>query len=84
MNPGYDFALVGEAARSLMGVTSARRKKGLAVIEALAANPFVDPDFRDTAPSGRTYSMLIRGSVTVTYWVDHAVKELRVLKVEFD
>ena len=84
MNLGYDFSLVGEAARSMMAVSPARRRKAMMVIEALVADPLLEPDLEERGPSGRRYSILLRENVLITYWVDHAVKELRILRVEFD
>ena len=83
MNLGYEFSLVGEAARTLIALPPKRRRKAMALIEGLAADPFTEPDLRDNGPSGRTYSILVRDDLLLTYWVDHAAKDLRVLRIEF-
>ena len=54
------------------------------VIETLAADPFLEPDLEEHGPSGRRYSILLRENILITYWVDHAIKELRILRIEFD
>jgi hypothetical protein len=84
VNFGYDFSLVGEAARSVMSVSPGRRRKAMLVIETLAADPFLEPDLEEHGPSGRRYSILLRENILITYWVDHAIKELRILRIEFD
>ena len=55
----------------------------MTLIEQLAADPFLVPDLRENGPSGRTYSILVRDDLLLTYWVDHAAKDMRVLRIEF-
>ena len=83
MTLGYEFSLVGDAARSLIALPPRRRHKALALIEGLAADPFMKPDLQEQGPSGRTFWILVRDDVLLTFWVDHAAKELRVLRIEF-
>ncbi len=55
----------------------------MVVIDTLATDPFLTPDLTEVGLSGRKYGVLVREDVVVTYWVDHAEKVIRVLRVEF-
>ena len=83
MSGDYDFVLSGAAVRSLLGAPNPTRRRAENLIESLAANPFREPDFRETGPSGRVYSVIVEGDIVLAFWVDHAGKELRILRVEF-
>lgn len=54
----------------------------MAELELLARDPFCAPDLEEAAPSGRKYAIRVRERIIVTYWVDHAAKEVRVLRIE--
>lgn len=54
----------------------------MAELELLARDPFCGPDLEEAAPSGRKYAIRVRERIIVTYWVDHAAKEVRVLRIE--
>ena len=68
---------------ALLGAGPAKRRSALAVVDMLVANPFLAPDLKEQAASGRIYFVVVRENVIATYWVDHAVRELRVIQLEF-
>lgn len=76
----YDYVLTAAAVHVVLGSAKQLRREILAELERLAADPFVQPDLEETGPSGRTYAICVRERLT--YWVDHAVKEVRVVRVE--
>lgn len=78
----YDYVLTAAAAHVVLGSAKRRRQEILAELERLAREPFSEPDLEETGPSGRKYAIRVRERIILTYWVDHAVKEVRVIRVE--
>lgn len=48
----------------------------------LSSTPFATPDFQEKSPAGRIYDVRCFDNIIVTYWVDHAVKEVRIVRLE--
>jgi len=46
----------------------------------LAETPFAEPDLKELI-AGREVLVRFYGQFTVTYWLDHAVKEVRIVNV---
>ncbi len=82
MSPRYEFAISGEASRFLFGSPPRVRAKAEDAFDFLSRHPFTGGDFQETAPSGRTHEVKLFGSLIVTYWVDHAAREIRVMNCE--
>jgi len=79
---GYDFTLASDAARFLLACPPAVRRSALAAVEALARDPFQSADFQEVGLSGRRYEVKLAGPLAITFWVDHAVREVRIIKCE--
>lgn len=79
---GYEFWLSAEATHSLLGSDNRTRLKMELALQRLVAAPFVDPDFRESALSGRIFDIRCFDDIIVTYWIDHAVKEVRIIRLE--
>lgn len=58
------------------------RIKLLAMIGRLAANPNQDCDFREESWLGRQIDVFVFEKWIVSAWVDHAVKEFRIVNIE--
>jgi hypothetical protein len=82
VSPRYEFAISGEASRFLFGSTDRIRKKAEITFEFLARHPFSSGDFTETTPGGRVLQVKLFDNVIVTFWVDHAVREVRVIRFE--
>ncbi len=52
------------------------------VLLRVSSTPFAPPDFQELSPAGRTYEVKCFDDIIVTYWVDHAVKEVRIIRLE--
>lgn len=78
----YDYVLTAAATHVVLGSSKRLRREILAELERLAREPFSEPDLEETGPSGRKYAIRVRERIILTYWVDHAVKEVRVIRVE--
>ena len=79
---GYEFWLSAEASRALLGSERWTRLKMERVLGQLRSVPFAAPDFQELSPAGRTYDAKCFDDIIVTYWVDHAVKEVRIIRLE--
>ena len=78
----YDYVLTAAAAHVVLGSAKRLRQEILAELERLSREPFREPDLEETGPFGRKYAIRVRERFILTYWVDHAVKEVRVIRVE--
>lgn len=79
----YEFVLTGSCARVLLAQSPATRRRTLELLAKLENNPFCEPDFRESGPSGRSYSVVVDRDIIVTYWLDDAVKEVRIVQIEW-
>ncbi len=62
---------------------SRRERDGiLAFLESLAENPNRPGDYEERDEAGRPVQIKIVGDHALTYWADHAVKEVKVTKIE--
>lgn len=58
------------------------REQILAFLESLADNPFKPGDYEERDDVDRPLRIKIVGNYALTYWADHAVKEVKVTKIE--
>jgi hypothetical protein len=66
----------------LSPVISSDRRKILSFLEALGENPTRLGDYQERDELGRPVQIKIIGGVALTYWADHAVKEVKVVRIE--
>ena len=52
-------------------------------MKRLGSDPFQDPDFRGFDNEGREIDGVIEGVYAIIYYVDHAVKEIKVIDIRF-
>lgn len=79
---GYSFWLSAEAAHALLGSDRRIRLKMEQALQQLSSTPFTALDFQEKSPAGRIYNVKCFDDIIVTYWVDHAVKEVRIIRLE--
>ena len=80
--PLYDLVLSEDAARFLAQASrTAQRRLGV-ILDHLKAGPFRPGDLQERDAQGRICEILVVGDWIVTLWVDHAVREIRVLRLE--
>jgi hypothetical protein len=51
-------------------------------LDFLANNPFGEGDYQEPDAVGRPVQIKVLGDCALTFWTDHAVKEIKVVKVE--
>jgi len=49
----------------------------------LARHPFEPGDYREAGLKGREYEVKLHDDLIVTWWVDHAAKEVRIVRLEW-
>ena len=51
-------------------------------MEALKVDPFCVGDFQENDTQDRINEVTLVGDWLITYWSDHAAREIRVIKIE--
>ena len=79
----YDFSLESsDALRFLIRQRASDRTLLFRFFDRLAEDPYLAGDFRETDSGGRPIEVAIQGRFIVSYWTDHAVKQVRIVKIE--
>ena len=58
------------------------RRRLMELIRLLGDHPFTRGDFREADPDGRNREVKIVGRYSVSWWADHAVKEIKVTNIQ--
>ena len=80
--PAYSYALGDEAVHTFTSLPARQREKLLRAFDRLARQPHQQGDYREAGASGRIYEVTLSGDLLLTWWVDHAVKEVRIVRIE--
>ena len=59
-----------------------QRDQILSFLESLAEHPSKPDDYEERDEVGRPIQITIVGDYALTYWADHAVKEVKVTRIE--
>lgn len=78
----YGYALGEEAVHAFTSQSARTREELLRILDGLALNPFEQGDYREQGRSGRNFQVKLFGDLLVTWWVDHASREVRVVRLE--
>jgi hypothetical protein len=78
----YDFALGAEAVHWFASQTSRQRETLIQIFDVLARHPLAAGDYREVGHSGRAFEVTLAEDVIVTWWADHAAKEVRIVRLE--
>jgi hypothetical protein len=70
-----------EAAEVLRGIRGIQRTSLVAFIDSLSAKPDTRGDYSERDGTGRDLEIKVVGSFAITYWPDHAAKEVKVVDV---
>jgi hypothetical protein len=83
MSLGYRYALDGTCCEVFNGLSRRQRDRLLASFRRLADAPFTAGDYRETDQRGLPLEVgLVEDDFLVTWHVDHAAKEVRVIGLE--
>jgi hypothetical protein len=78
----YQIVLHEEAWAALASVSRPKQKRILRLLEQLQSDPFRQGEFQERDAAGRGNEVTLLEEWMVTFWSDHAAKEIRVLRLE--
>ncbi len=81
MNDRWQYVISQTSFEFLTQCKTGKRQRIIAFLERLAANPYVRPHANRTDGTGRMISLLWFDGFEISYWLDHFVKEVRVLEI---
>jgi hypothetical protein len=83
MTPAYRVFVAAESFAFLQKCTGSEKRGIVRLLDDLALDPFRNGDYVEMDPLGRPVQVVIVGSRAVCFWVDHAVKEVKVIDLRF-
>jgi hypothetical protein len=81
MPSAYTYVLAETASEYAFRLPPAEQARLARILRLLATTPNRSGDYRTTAQDGRVLQNLLLDDWVITYWADHAVKELRITEV---
>ena len=78
----YRLVFSEGAAEFLVGQSKRRQREILELTQKLAEHPFVRSDYNIPDDTGREIDHLIIEDYVFAYWLDHAVREIRIADIE--
>ena len=78
----YALALGEEAARRLVVASRMEQKQLAVILDELKVSPFRKGDLQERDDALRLNEVLLLGNWLVTVWIDHAAREIRVVRPE--
>ena len=79
---GYSFLVAGEALQFLLALRASERRLLDCAFQFLVDHPHFSSGYQERDGDGRLTEILLRGRFAITFWTDHAVKEVRIVRVE--
>ena len=79
----YSVYVESHIAESVGQMKLKERNQILRLFGKLRTDPFVEGDYVERDSIGRLMQVVIVGSHAVVFWVDHAVKEVKVIDLRF-
>ena len=83
MPADYKLAISEEVLADLVASPPSGQRRMVARMETLKMAPFRGGDYAETDSDGGVNQVLLLDDLIVTYHADHAVKVIRVLRVEW-
>ena len=75
--------MLSEAAAKILATAARAEQRRLAVIlDGMKVAPLRPGDLQESDAHGRVHEVLVVGDWLVTYWPDHGVRELRIVRLE--
>ena len=78
---GYSSWLSDEAVAFTLSLSKSKRRKIIDFSDTIAAHPFSLGDFQSTDEAGHIIENILVDEFILSYWVDHAVKEVRITEI---
>jgi len=67
---------------TLVAAARGDQRKLAVILDDVKAAPFRPGDLQERDAQGRVHEVLVFGDWLVTYWPDHAGRELRIVRLE--
>jgi hypothetical protein len=80
--PGYEPVFAEGAAEFLLQLPKRRQRQVVSLARQLAANPHIRSDYSLPDESGRAIEHLMIEDYVFAYWLDHAVREVRITDID--
>lgn len=80
-SPGYTSHLSAEAVAFVVSLTKRKQTKVLDFAERIAEQPVQIGDFTSVDAVGHSIENLLMDEFLFSFWVDHAVKEVRIVEI---
>ena len=78
----YRFVLESAVLHFILSRRLAERRFLIRAFDLLAGDPYRRGDYQETSSENREMEVILIAKYILTYWADHAVKELRIVRVE--
>ena len=82
MKSGYEPTFSLAAHEALLAARKRSRAEIMQMVLMLASAPTTSGDLTERDDTGRTLQVIALSDHVLTYWSDHAVRELRIVKLE--
>ncbi len=79
---GYTYTLGEAAVHAFAQLPARQRARLLRTFDSLARLPHQEGDYRETGSSKRIYEVKLIDETLVTWWTDHAAKEVCIVRIE--
>ena len=78
---GYTSHFSADAVAAVLALPKRKQTKVMDIVETIAEHPFRIGDYPSTDADGHELQNLLVDEFHFTYWVDHAVKEVRITEL---
>ena len=78
----YALVLDEAAAKALVLSSRSQQRKLGSILDGLKFSPFRSGDFQQRDTTGRLHEVALIEDWLVTYWSDHAVREIRIVNLD--
>jgi hypothetical protein len=79
---GYELVLSEAAAMTLVTAPRSAQRKLALILDNVKKTPFRTGDLQEQDTQGRINEVIVAGDWLVTFWPDHAVRKLRIIRLE--
>lgn len=79
---GYELVLSEAAVFRLVAASKAGQRRIGRLLDRIKSEPFQAGDLHESDADGRVHEIVLDGDWLVTFWTDHAAKEVRVVRIE--
>lgn len=79
---GYTYTLGEAAVHAFTNFPARQRARLLRIFDSLARRPHHEGDYLEIDLSRRPYEVKLIDDILITWWTDHAAKEICIVRIE--